>query len=391
MGASAKYTTKMVNIIKKTIITCLVLTIHVSIMAQVSITATPPAFQFAFKDLWNVQVISANPGNTATYRIIMELQNQKGRVLLAETSEFNLTGGNLILTANTFKQVEPFKFQFFQNSIAHYTNQVSKTLPAGSYVVSYKLIKTNSTGSEPVDDFVFNIDAADLSDLFLTGPLDGEEIQETQPLLTWVYSNPFNAGGCNYELFIHEKQNSQSKWEAVNNNPQVFNKKNLPHTLYQYSVSDRELVVGKTYAWYVKVYCEGIEQAQSEIWQFTIKEPEYVIEENDDPNSYHNLEKGSKTPYIEIQDNYLKVRHITRVVDKDGQLNYTISDGNGKIVVDGKQIPLEVSLGDNRYKIDLCPMEGVGLSKGKYFFRVADDAGEIWKLSFGYKRKKECQ
>jgi hypothetical protein len=89
--------------------------------------------------------------------------------------------------------------------------------------------------------------------LILSLPMDGDTIQESEPLFVWqttlteLGSDP----RLNLMLTVVQMDNDQTATESILENSPVFVRQNLLSSSLNYSEIEHQLVEGKWYAWQV--------------------------------------------------------------------------------------------------------------------------------------------
>ncbi|MCG3167826.1 MAG: hypothetical protein POELPBGB_03621 [Bacteroidia bacterium] len=366
-----------------------------NLFSQTNITAIQPGPIFTYYDLWNVTITSIGQTQGDSYVLEMTLSNAKdGLLLSASTSKFTLNSPVYSINRGTLSYVQPLTHQFGNNNTINQIVNSGGQFPAGEYFVKFSLKRITQNGFyEPVGNTSYTIKVADYSSLFLINPYNNDTIYEQFPLLTWVYSNSAAAGkNVSYQLRLYEVAPGQTPAEAVYYNPLFFEETDVRNTVLRYPPAGRALVKLKRYAWQVTAKIDGSPVKQSEIWSFVLGDRYEQPEPNTPKNFvYVDLYPGDEGGTALVDDNFLKIRYVTKIKDSDNQLTYKIFDSNNEQVLSDNEHPLTVRAGENRYMINLCPVDGVNLKPGSYRVEVTDEKQKISKMKFYHEPKEACK
>lgn len=365
-----------------------------SLFSQTNITAIQPGPIFTYYDLWNVTITSMGQPQGESYVLELAISNAKdGLLLSASSSTFTLTSPVYSINRATLSSVQPISHQYGSNNTINQIVNSGGQFPGGEYHVTFSLKRITQSGFyEPVGSAAYTINVKDYSSLFLINPYNNDTIYEQFPLLTWVYSNVAASGKMvSYQLRLYEVGLQQSAAEAVYYNPIFFEETDVRNTILRYPPSARALVKLKRYAWQVTVKIDGSPVKQSEIWSFVMGDHYEQPKPNLPRNFvYADLYPSEDGGIVTVDDNFLKIRFVTKIKDQDGQLSYKLFNANDEQILSSLEYPLSVKAGENRYFINLCPVDGINLKPGIYRFIVTDEKNKTWNLKFNHEPKNKC-
>lgn len=302
-------------------------------------------------------------------------EKKSGKVLQISTAPFVLLPGVNGVDRNA---VTGAVVRFAENDIARLLRQ-SGIFPEGEYEYCFQIYRQDKTSrGELLGEQCFDYLVEPLTPLFLIEPYLKEKICDKRPTFNWQPSLPV-IPGSQYRLTLAEMKTSQPATEALVYNLPLINQSNILAPMLIFPPSAKELEEGKTYAWQVTVYKEGMILNRSEIWEFTIK--------------------CNDTPKVEPADGYRDIEDLAKG-------NYYIANGRVQFAVYNayeetnlqysffclnkpdqafKHLPkVKLKRGNNNIMIDLSENEAF-IDGNHYIMTVRMPNNTLKKLRFLYK------
>jgi hypothetical protein len=200
----------------------------------------------------------------------------------------------------------------------------------------------------------------------LSLPMDGDTIQESEPLFVWqtTITDLGSDPRLNLVLTVVQLEEEQTATEAILENSPVFIRQGLLSSSLNYSEIEHQLEEGKWYAWQVVLFFNEIQVQQSEVFKF-IKavplEPVYP---------YFELRTKLDNSFIELNSDVL---YVSTDEHGDFQLNATISGTKispQTIVFEETNLESEEQGSQSVQQIESrfykCDLSSLDLDKGKY-------------------------
>lgn len=229
-------------------------------------------------------------------------EKKSGKVVMISTAPFNLMPGVNSIDRNA---ISAAVIRFSENNLARLLRQ-SGVFPEGEFEYCFQIYRQDKTGrGEMLGEQCFDYLVEPLTPLFLIEPYLKEKICEKRPSFTWQPSLPA-IPGSQYRVTLAEMKSGQPANEALVYNLPLINQSNILSPMLIYPPAARELEEGKTYAWQVTVYKEGMILNRSEIWEFTIK--------------------CNDTPKVDKEDGFRDIEDLAKG-------NYYIANGKIKFAV----------------------------------------------------------
>lgn len=259
--------------------------------------------------------------------------------------------------------------------------QSSKMISSGIYHYCCEIIPISNL--ESGDQYCEDIEANISNSLLLVYPNDKDTIEETNPILLWNHSEPFNvlAPGCFYRLVLVEMKPDQFPEAALNSNPDFYIKNNLFSHQIPYPNEARKLEPGHTYAWQVQMIANGIVFEKSDAWQFTISPIQYPKE-----NKYATLQKNLDAGYYTVENNKMFFKFEEEYAA--GEISFVIYNSQRVPILpkvkneaySGSEINIKKN-GYNRFEINLDDLD---IQPGFYTLEARNEKGGIYLLKFYY-------
>jgi hypothetical protein len=255
-------------------------------------------------------------------------------------------------------------------------------LPPGQYQIN--IILVDRLSNEEVGEQTISEDVELLNPPVLVDPLDKSELENINPNFVWLPPYPVSpALELTYKIKIVEIQSNQNPYAAINNNPIWFTQQGIKSQNLIYSVSARQFIKEKHYAWQIEAYAGGIYIGQTEVWEFTFAKK---VVNNPKPANYNQsyavLKKNGNESY------YLVINNLKFKFDEEynqGILDVKILDPHQKEMKLEKEKYLK-NMGSNKYEIDFYNNLDF-ISGNVYTLEVINAKNEKFKLNFKFIRK----
>jgi hypothetical protein len=324
---------------KKTLAFCaLFLTCYTQ--AQVTLNVQLPPSGLVQKDqLWNLVLIN-NSNDLIKGNASLVVQDPvSNQVILSGTSgTVLLSKGLKILSA---QDIQPIQYTMIAGNLSTF-------LPAGSYLACYKFFKDGAKGSELIAEECVRVNINPLSPPLLNLPSDKSELQTAYPQFSWLPPTPAEMfSNLSYNLTVAELLPGQSAGEAIQKNIPVYTSNRLKVNFDNYSTSFTKLEVGKTYVWRVEAVANDQYTVSTEVWSFTIKNPEDKIEPAN--ASFILLEHNKINSGINyLTERQLYVKHYS--FDKEHESTIRFLSMDGQVINEQKE---KIVYGDNYFRFKL--------------------------------------
>ncbi|TMI74305.1 MAG: hypothetical protein E6H09_05155 [Bacteroidetes bacterium] len=336
-------------------------------VAQITVNVQLPQAGMMQKDqLWNL-VLMNNSSDVFETTVSITLQDAASgqQVLSGGTRSFMLGKGIKVLG---YRDVEPVQYNYIA---AEFTTNY---IPLGSYVACYRVMRNGLKGPEPLADECVRLNISPLSPPLLNTPADRSVLQTIYPQFTWLPPSPaemFN--NLNYDLVVAEVSEGQSPAEAVMKNEPVYVNGNIKNPVDIFPSSYSSLKPGKTYAWQVTARNGLNYAAKTEVWTFSIKQPDtgnpmisssYII--------LRAREESSGISYISNEE--LLVKYYSSDNDHETSVRFLSADGKPL-----RQVNQKIVYGDNFLKFKL----GKEFQKGiVYIIEISDKQNRVSSSKF---------
>lgn len=341
----------------------------------------PPAGILQKEQLWNLSLI--NSGATSVQvQLEMQLSEEatQQRVLTGLTREFVLPKGvSQIRQTDIYPVVYNALHPSYPVDIAP-----NGLLPIGIFNVCFSLISLDAHG-ERIGDVCEVIAVEPLSPPMLVLPADGEQLESSRPVFTWVPPAPVSLfRNLSYDLDVVEILPAQSPGDAIVQNIPLLHLSNLQHTSVMHPPSLTGLDTAKQYAWRVKANNDGMAVANSETWVFRVASG--VEQEKEPPplTNYTRLSRGQDGAFATCKG-VLLYEYIHPLNDTSVNLRLYDVTRPGNTPVPGITEAVPVRYGTNFLRLDLAGTGG--LTTGHmYLMELVNTKGEKWYLKFQYSK-----
>jgi hypothetical protein len=240
------------------------------VTAQVYIQTTLPAAGMVQKNqLWNLVLINGTNSNIDA-RLTLSLRDRQRNteLMTASASRFTIPRGSLPVNVNSLSPIQYNYLNMLPN------NTFNDLLPAGSYMVCYRLDQLVGERQVPLAEECAPFDIEPLSPPMLLFPADSSELEVNPTQFSWIPPTP--AGmlpGLRYDIFIAEIRNGQKPAEAIQENLPFYQTTNQPDNFITYPAALPAFEKEKWYCWQVVARDEKNYAGKTETWVFKINKP----------------------------------------------------------------------------------------------------------------------
>lgn len=345
----------------------------------------PPMGIVEKSQLWNMLV--TNTGNAA-YPVHLELTFSNvstGQPIMSASSQtVILEPGIKQLNANLLGPIQ------YNNLSSGFIIDAAPSglLPAGAFEVCYSYFKHTPEGVEKMAEECREILIEPLSPPQLLYPYNQTAIAESNPLFSWLPPAPQNVFfNLNYDFTLVEVYPNQTAIEAVEQNYPLYKQQNITMLSLPYPPTAPSLEINKQYAWHVTANNAQTPVAQSEVWEFTLKQHPKADSLEKSGFPYVKLRKGTEDGYA-IFSKELKFDYLNETSDTTWNISiYDLSKSAGKkLSFSLDNIPLKP--GQNLVSVPIAENTDF-LDKHFYLLEVTNSRNEVWRLRFQYYTSKE--
>ncbi len=252
------------------VVVCLIL-IPQLVRGQINVSLQqPPPNQLKVADLWRVTLINTTRETYTVYLQGTAKEASAGLVVDAQTTSFKVPPGTKIVNG---QNVSPIKVN---SSNGRYKNVLLQTgtVPAGDYTICVT-VRSSPGGEELGNDCIQQ--KVENASMVLISPTDEATVEEDLPVFIWTSTPPLGPSAT-YSLKIVEIFGNQSPIAAMQSNSALHTQSDIHTTTLQYPISATKLIPGHTYAWAVTSYDNGAPLSTSEIWKFTYKSFDSIVQ-----------------------------------------------------------------------------------------------------------------
>ena len=231
----------------------------------------PPPGQLTVPDLWQLTITSFFEEPAPVFLSAQVLAETDGEILNAISAVFMIDaeGGFPVTTFVTARDIEPV-----ETSTANpdYEEILLRTggVPAGFYAYCIQLVHADTGDMLAEDCNEVMVDPASPPEVVL--PAEGDELEEPQPVFSWIETHPPT---LHYELQVFPVMEGQTPSEAVATNPSWFRSGPVSGSVFFYPVDAMQLEPGTYVVQVLGVQGEAV-LAGSEPVTFTWR-PTYAV------------------------------------------------------------------------------------------------------------------
>ena len=307
----------------------------VFLWSQVTVSVQLPAAGLIQKDqLWNLVVVN-NSNELLDAAVTLNLQDAvTGQLVLSGSTRNFLIGKGVKMLS--YRDIYPVQYNYLAAELS------ANYIPLGSYIACYRVFKKEKLNGSLADECI-RVNINPLSPPLLNTPVDKSELQISYPQFSWMPPSPLEMfTNLNYDISVVEILEGQSSSEAIQNNSPVYANSNIRNPFETYPASYSALVPGKNYAWQVTAKNAVDYSAQSEIWTFTVKQPDSTVVTVSTP-AYISIGNSSSFPGVNyIKEKNLFIKYYS--YEKERQADVKIFSADGKLMQEIKQ---KIIYGDN--------------------------------------------
>ena len=371
---------------KNIILFVALLSAFVTSQAEVIITPrTSTTFKFTPDDIWNINVQYLGTGSPEV-TIEALIVSSQGQVLEVKSNPTVLKTGLISFTSIS---LGTRSLQYLNKAMSNAVS-ILGSFPPGSYSICYR-VKCVDPNCDGAGAGVVTGEIADCSNLIvepstpllLNFPEDRAElnINQKRPTFSWIPPSPISqVEGFNYQYTLVEARMDQKCEDAIQRNRPLYRTAGLTSNVMPYPADINGLDTGKKYCWQVHGLTGKQPVANSEVWEFTLKE-DTLPKEDPLVLSYVDFANQDAENYF-ITHGELKLKYSSRKASHS--LTYSIYKNKSEEAETLDQ-ELTTKRGDSYFKIQLSD---VGSYKpGDELLVKIQDGRETFELIYTYKNK----
>lgn len=262
----------------------------------------------SISQVWSATLYNGSGAPRMVYIVASIDHHGKGLVYKARSSSFLLSTGTNRINSGAIR----IQQLLYINTTSFPGLRSKGLLPPGFYTYCVQLYTANENSEigEACTEVVYELNSPPQ----LVMPFDNDTIEEQRPLLSWLPPIPVRPGqNLLYDLRIVEVKAGQSAIAAFSKNPTYSKFSGLSSPVLYYPVSAPKVEIGKTYAWTVIAYLNGVSIPAEEVWLFTIFEP---IPKVPSPKIYAKLSNNIDAGYVSVLDGILRFTYDLRYHDE---------------------------------------------------------------------------
>ncbi len=328
---------------KKQLLIILWVLISFPALSQVTVNVQlPPAGMVQKDQLWNLVVMN-NSNSTIDAMVSLDIQDAvTGQTVLSAVGRNFLIGKGVKLLS--IRDVQPVQYNFLATELS------GTFIPLGNYVACYRVSKNDIKGPVPIADECLRLNIAPMSPPLLNLPADRSALETPIPQFSWMPPTPSDMfSNLNYDLVIAEIREGQTPAEAVLYNTPVYSVNNIKSSFTVYPSTFSKLKTGQQYAWQVTARNALSFSAQTEVWSFSIRQPDPLKTEIYTAG-YVQLQDQNEQSGISLLKNNeeLLVKYYSFDTDHETTVRFVSADG--KLI---KEVKQRISYGDNFLRLKL--------------------------------------
>jgi hypothetical protein len=336
--------------------------------SQLAIThATLETEMFAPRTFLSLSI--SNPGGQTSAQISGEVLTSNNELVLTfRSASFDVRKGVHQVNSSGLDFTE---FSFAQTPLSR-SASLERRLPVGGYVLC--LVLHPKEGSEPIDEFCEEFESEDRLFMDLVYPVDSDTIDEVRPTLAWTISSSKIPFGQKARLLLVPLTGEGDAYHAMAGARPVFVVDALDRLIVPYPNGVPDLERGRSYAWQVERFRDGVLIDRTEAWRFHVR-PDGPIE----VDRYVLLGAHTTNATVDVVDDSVFIR----IPDNNGRaISCRVFLWNGDMLDTRSnalrnEIPAINPTGNDLFEIDLS---GCGLKNGEYGLEVRVDAEPIHLL-----------
>jgi len=216
----------------------------------------------------------------------------------------------------------------------------------------------------------------------LSTPMDYDTIVETEPNFVWQTDINGLLSDIRYSqrYTLCELLENQTKGEAIALNTPLLVLEDYQSTVYSYSSSINPLEMGHTYVWQVGILFNGMQVDQSDVFQFTIYEPE-------DPSAkFYPVAFKNDAQFLSIQNGQIGLS-TEETGELDLAVDLTLNGQTSQLVylneyIDGTLQTNTTSPAGNKKRLFILNVEALDLEEGSYSASWTAKSGKTYVFNF---------
>jgi hypothetical protein len=341
----------------------------------------PPSGIMDKQQLWNIIAT-----NTETTPLTIQVQvtfaevNTGQPVFVASSSPIVIGAGTSQLTSNSIGAV--------QYNIVNPDYQMdpgpSGLLPVGTFSVCYNFLINKY---DKVIQECQQINIPPLGPLLLSQPANGSELQQYNPLFSWLPPSPVNAlNNLRYDFRLVEVMQGQTGADAIKDNLPVFNTSGITATNYPYT-NNTPIESGKQYAWQIVALNNLTVISKSEVWTFYTKETTTENSLRKAGGSYIKLKKEGSADGSAVFWKNIRFDYFNETTDTTWRVTVADLTGSNHPVFDLSLENISLKRGQNLVSYD-AGRDKKFIDKHQYLLRVTNLRGEVWQVRFEYRKSE---
>lgn len=237
------------------------------------------SFRFVATDVWNIDVLYSNPKGVNIY-FVAEIIKDGIRIASVKSNTLKLENGIQTFSSLTLGTSQ---LNWHSRAVSEIEN-LTGSFPSGSYEICYNAYCVTSDcdglGLDVVYDelaYCFEVVVEPPTPILLSFPEDKSEIEWARPTFIWIPPMPIGQiSGFNYLMTLTEKDEYQTCTDAIMRNRPMYRQSGIDIPTLPYSSELDDLDTGKIYCWKVEGWNDGLNLANSEIWEFKLKKKKII-------------------------------------------------------------------------------------------------------------------
>lgn len=216
----------------------------------------------------------------------------------------------------------------------------------------------------------------------LSMPMDKDTIEEKEPNFVWQtnLTTVQNDSRISQQIVVVQVGSDQTSTEAILENRPIFIRQGLVSNSITYSSTETKLEEGGRYAWQISFLLNSNMVQQSEVWQFTIKEPRLPVTE------FVAVRAKNDGQFIPVFDNRL---NLLINEPQEFEMNGVIESSKGDVykvklqeAVDGELVSKITSKPTTQTRYFSVDLKKLKLKKGTYQFTWLAGSQRSFILNF---------
>lgn len=359
--------------------------IAISVKGQLLVNLQlPPSGVVQKPQLWNMTVTNTTSSPMIIHvEVMMSDINSSMQVLSAITPLITIPPGT---TQVNSLYVNPIQYNTLSPEYVVDPNP-NGLLPVGRFDVCYTFLYHHTEFVDKIGEQCESLIVEPVGPPQLIFPLDGSQIESTNPQFNWVGPMPANLySNLSFDLDLVEVYPNQQPGDAIQQNIPIMQYHDIKATAIGYPVNGQQLERKKTYAWRITAKTNTTRIAETETWSFTVKENASSTKLKANELPFAKLSRVDRDGYMICVDD-LKFDYLNETGDRYWNLRIVdLSEKKGKMIgLNMDSIPLKP--GQNLIRVNLSNQVEF-IPKHLYQLEVVNSRHEVWRLKFEYRRSE---